>query len=263
MPTIRSGFSSLRERQEKQSAQMMSGDFIPYMRLVDDGDMVTFRIVSEHNEERARELGLHSHLISADFHRHEALSSKGRKYFTSTICGLEEDEDGMLHGHCELCDGDIRRSLQFMVWVWVFSIMHKKQNSDVNNPWKAVKVGAMQMYEEPVNKFMIWQDGYYSQQALESRIDFFDSITDRNYRRIRRGAPGDRKATYELINGDPSDIPADILESSRELPDLFEVALGNVRTMSGAVEEKKEEGAYEDVSIPESTGEIDFDNLGF
>lgn len=239
MTRILSGFGGLRTKQEEESAKRLSGDFIQYMRLADDGDIVRFRIVSEHEEERCAESGLPSYLISAMFHRHKALSSKGREYFTATLCGMEEDEAGELYGECRLCDEEVARSLQFMVWAWVYAVFHKKQNADVKNQWARGKLGEMVMYKEPINKFMVWQDGFFSSQMLEGRIQRYGTLTDRDYERTRRGARGQTQVKYELDSLDPTELSPEVRRQLPGLPDLMDIATGKVRTMSGDAAKEK------------------------
>ena len=271
MARVTAGFGNLRKEQEAQSAGRMNGDFIKYLRLSDDGDMAKIRIVSSHEAGKTSETGIPSYSVNAVFHRHEAWSSNNKRYFTSTICGKEQDKYGNLVGECSLCDQEIPRSLQFMLWVWVYDIYHKTQNPDPKNPWEIGKLGALEMYKEPINQFMIWQDGYYSSQALEGRIAQYGSITDRDYWRIRRGVRGSQQVRYELDRDEPSDIPPEIVEKAKLLPDLMEVAVGNIRTMDGNSPSFQTEGTplkssddpvvaprYEEVSM-----DIDEEDLPF
>ena len=260
MVRVTSGFAGMKQRQEAQNERMSGGDFIPYMRLKDDGDMVRFRIVSSHDSELIKETGVDSHLVSAVFHRHRAQASSGKMYFTATMCAKEEDEDDNLWGDCQLCDEEIPRSLQFMVWVWVYGIYHRYQNEDAKNPWERGRLGHMTVYYEPVERFEVWQDGFYSSQALETRIERFGTITDRDYERTRRGAKGNQKTTYELEYLDPSPIEDSIVEAAQELPSLIDVAEGRVATMDGRqVEEKTSEPErdFGEARRPERTENLD------
>ena len=233
MSKLIAGFSGMKKAQEEQSSRRLQGDFIQYLRLSDDGDIAKFRIVSSHDPDLTKETGIPSYLISAVFHRHEDFSKNGKRFFTSTICGKEEDDYGNLVGECNLCDVDIPRSLQFMIWVYVYAIYHKHPSPDPKVKWDEGKLGAMLVYKEPVEKFMVWQDGYYSSRALEGRIEQYGSLTDRDYMRIRRGARGNQQVQYELERLEPEPIPDNIVEQAKDLPDLMEVAVGNIRTMGG------------------------------
>lgn len=251
MTVIKSGFKNLQDKQEQQSAQRLQGDFIPYLRLGDDGDIARFRVISEHETERCAETGTLSYLISAMFHRHEARSTGGKKYFTTTLCALEEDEDGMVSGQCQLCDEEVSRTLQFLVWTYAYSMFHRQQGGDVKSPWKRVKVGEMTMYEEVLNKFMVWQDGFFSYQSLEGRIARYGNMTDRDYERTRRGARGSQQVKYELDALDPSPIDPQILEDAKKLPSLEDVASGAVRTMGGGTgEEGVKKASSEEAAAP-------------
>ena len=263
MVRVTTGFGNMERRQEAQSSGM-GGDFIQYMRLRDDGDTVRFRMVSSHEQHLVEQTGIDSVFVSAAFHRHQAISKAGRTYFTSTLCNKEEDEEGNLHGECSLCDEEIPRSLQFMTWVWVYHIDHRRQNDDLNNPWQVGQVGNMTVYRENVNKFMIWQDGYYSSQALGTRVSRYGTLTDRDYERTRYGVRGAQgKISYELEGLDAAPIDSEIVRNAQALPSLMDVATGKVRTMDGrgngdVAGSQSQEPVHKEVSRPSSNGNRDF-----
>ena len=253
MNRVATGFSGHQRQQERESANRQ-GNFINYLRLPDDGDIAKFRIVSSHEPAKMVDTGINSCLISAVFHRHQQLSKNGREFYTNTLCDREEDEGGNLVGACELCDSKIPRSLQFMVWVYVYDYLHKQQNSDQGTKWPQVKLGELIMYREEMNRFVIWQDGFYSSQALEGRLQRYGSITDRDYMRVRRGARRSQQVRYELDGLEVSSIRPDIVVEAQDLPDLYEVALGKVRTLGGG--DAEEPSTYDgptptEVSVPD------------
>ena len=233
MPAVGTGFASLRTEHDRLSAQRINGGFIPYMRLRDDNDIVRFRILSAHEESYEAITGIPSTMLYGYFHRYSQTSATGKQYFTSTICGKEEDENGNLIGECPLCDQDIRRSLQFMVWVYVYSIYHERQNTDSNNLWPRGEIGAMVVYEEKVNKYMIWQDGFFSFQALGGKLQRYETLNDRDYERIRHGVRGTQAVRYDLESLDPNPMNPAIIQGAQNLPKLIDVALGKTRTMDG------------------------------
>ena len=61
-----------------------------------------------------------------------------------------------------------------------------------------------------MNKFMVWQDGYYMTQMLESRVERLGTLTDRDYLITRHGLKGQQKVTRDLDGEDPSPIDADV-----------------------------------------------------
>ena len=264
---VLSGFNAFEKRLERESERRKSeSGFIPYLRLADDGDMIRFRIVSEHESEKASQIGAGSHLISAVFHRHSAMSSKGQPYYTNTMCSMEETEDGELVGQCSLCDSEIARATQFLVWAWAYEGYHIRQNSDVNNPWKMGKMGEMPVYVEPMNKFMVWQDGFYSSQSLKGRLQIYGSITDRDYIRTRRGVRKSQQVRYELDGLDPTPMSPEIFERSKSLPDLMGVADGTIKNLGGESEKSVENSPvkkYVEVAIVTEVTENNVDDLPF
>ena len=234
MPKILSGFDAMFNQQQKESRER-SGKFIPFMRLGDDGDCAKFRIVSSHSLEAMAHEGLNSHSISAVFHRHQARTNSGREYYTASLCELEEEEGGTVTGSCQYCTEEISRSLQFMIWVYVYYVDHMRQNPDPKgDPWTEEQVGSMTVYRQVFNEFMVWQDGFHSSEALKARIQRLGSITDRDYERIRHGVRRATNVTYELIPGEPSPVSIKIKQEALLLPDLYDIAEKKVRTMPGA-----------------------------
>lgn len=263
---LKSGYKSLEQSQEDDSNKRLSGDFIQYLRLGDDGDIARFRIISEHEEDKASDVG--TFMIHGMFHRHEATSQRtGKVYFTTSLCGKEEDDDGYLHGECSLCDAEIRRVRQFLLWVYVYDVYHRTQNSDVDNPWELAKLGEMKVYKESMDRFMVWQDGWHATQSLKSKIERFGSLTDRLYERERTGARGSRQVTYMLTSLDPEPINPEILELAKELPDLEDIATSKVRTMGGSPDNSSESAtpakAYREVVISKPTETEDDTDLPF
>ncbi len=239
MPSVRRGFGTMKAEQERQDANRQ-GDFIPFLRLRDDGDMARIRIVSEHSEEAQATAGVHSVLLNGEFHRYSKLSKSGKSFFTTSLCELEQDpETSELSGECPYCDRDITRSTQFMVWVYVRGILHKVQNSNPEKPWKVVKMGVGTMYAEEIGKFMVWQDGFFMSQKIEGRISRYDTLTDRDYTITRHGMRGTQKVQRDLETEEPSAISAEILAESAELPDLVKIATGEITKMDGTGEAEK------------------------
>ena len=258
MGRIASGFSGLTKQYDEVSS---AGDFIRYFLLPDDGDIAVFRIISEHEEEIAKEKELDTWLVRGVFHRHRATSQTGKTFFKATLCGKEEDENGILQGQCDFCDNDIRRSLMFLVWVYVYGIYHRRQNNQ--GMWEQAQLGQMTVYKEPVDKFMVWQGGFYDFQDLQSKLEMYGTLTDRDYRRIRRGARGDMQVSYAMEYMDPKSIREEILAQVGDLPDLAAIADGSITTMDGKVSDSsstKDEGGGEASFAPPQYSEVPTNN---
>ena len=269
MPKVTTGFQNYIQQQERDSERRLNGDFIQYMRLSDDGDIVRFRIVSSHDWDASDNVGIPSVLVSGYFHRHQIYTPTGKSFYTSTICTMDEDSDGNLSGECSLCDAEYPRSLQFLIWVWVYYIDHRRQNEDGQFPWEQTKVGAMTVYREKINRFRIWQGGFYDFQALEGRVARYGALTDRDYERIRRGAKGDTRTKYELEGQESTSMDMTIKDLAQHLPDLEKVAMGETRMMDGTIatpnddkEDSSKQGATE-ISVPPKQGKNLLDDLPF
>ena len=249
MVKIAVGYSASKVLQEAESKRRFSGDFIPYFWLAGHNDIARIRIVSSHEADQAEKLGVPSVMVTAPFHRHQMTSRSGVRYYTNTMCLKDIDADGILHGECNLCDQEepVARYDQFMLWVWVYYLLHP--NADEAKKWEEVQVGQQIMYQETLNKFMIWQDGFRARQSLEARLDRNGSLTDRDYERTRFGAKGGQ-VSYEFLPLEPTAMPAHILEAAQALPSLIDVAEKKVRTMDGKPDPdaaERESGSHTEV----------------
>lgn len=230
---IKQGLDYFRQLQEQESASRMGGDFIKHLRLGDDGDQARIRIVSSHDPDLVRDTGIPSHLFAGMFHGVQRTSPSGKTYWNNLLCQRRQVEDGVWEGRCEYCDADNAPRTKCMLWVWVYGIYHRRQNSDLATPWEQVMQGHLTLYREKVEQFWIWLAGYYDMQKLEGRAARNGTLTDRDYDWERHGVRGSQQVTYELIPGDVSPIAASIVERAQSLPDLAKVATGEVRTMDG------------------------------
>ena len=233
MPRVQTGFGNLQKRQEQESKNRLTGDFINYLRLGDDGDMARFRILSAHEDEYMATSGVPSSIVSASFHRVEQYSKAGKRFFSNILCGKEEDEDGALNGECKYCEGELGRRVMFMVWIYLYDYYHRRQSADLAKPWTQVQIGQMTLYREPINRYVIWQDNYFAQQQLEGRLSRYGNINDRDYDRTRRGVKGDTQVRYELEGLEPSVMDAKVKAGAQNLPDLYKIAMGEVQTLDG------------------------------
>ena len=253
---MRTGFGAHQQAQGRADADFQRGGFIPYLRLKDDGDIAKIRVVSEHEEDAAKEAGVHSTMRSAAFHNVEERSQQGKAWFHDVLCTLEEDEDtSELSGGCTLCAMENRRTQKFMAWVWVYGIYHRAQSPDPKVRWEQGNLGRQLVYKEPMDKFMVWQDGYFMSQLLEGRLARYGRLTDRDYLITRHGMKNTRKVTRDLDAMEPSVIPPDILDLSKNLPDLMAIASGEVTSMDGAGPSEGGTGeSFGEVVLPQFDG---------
>ena len=255
MTRIGTGMAGMKAQQERNDANFSrkNSDFIPYLRLKDDGEIAIMRIVSEHEPEVAERMGVHSSLVHAAFHNVLVYSMKGNPYRTDRVCTLEENEDGELVGECSSCDGDINRQEKFLLWVYVKQIFHKTQNPNPKEPYTAVQGG----YSETVEDYRLWMDGFYMTQTLNLRINSYGVLTDRDYQLTRSGIKGSQKVTKDLSALKESPMGEKILEGSRNLPDLGLIADGVITSMDGSGPDTPREGdtgQHQEVDLPSFGG---------
>lgn len=269
---LRTGFNSAQQHEEQRAANFQGGKFIPYTRLRDDGDMMRFRMVTDSDAEFGQQSGAPHVIVQGDFHRHQKSSSKGRMFWTSTLCTLQPDEKtGELKGECVLCADENRRSTLFMAWVWVYAYYHRAQNPEFNandpktadKKWPLVQVGNMKVYREDVNGFVMWQDGFYMWEQLSGKQSRFGTLCDRDYLVIRKGTRGQQKVIRTLEALEVTPLPSeDLMAQAAVLPALEKIATGEVDKMTG----EGDAPAPTEVEVPlneEETAEIEVPIPGF
>lgn len=242
---IKYGVKSMQASQERADEEFLSGTFIPYLRLKDDGDRARFWFVTEADEKAVEEGRAPHRLLNGYFHDIPKVSKRGVRFFKTILCSL--DDEGV--GQCDLCEQELARGLKFMVWVYVGGIYHKFQNTG-EAKWPQRKLDRLTMYEEKYNKYMVWQAGYYMSQRLFDRVGRFGTLLDRPYELIRHGARNTRQVQYDLEYGEPKAIAAKIMEGAKELPSLEDIATGRIETMDGE-ESQRPSRQYEEVAAPE------------
>ena len=270
---VRSGFKALKQKQQAESERRGNGKFIPYLMLFNDKDIAKIRIVSSSDAEGIEDTGIDSKLVSAPFHRVQQTSRTGKQFFGFVLCELEEDDDGFISGECKWCDSGNSVQDYFLVWVYVYAIYHREPSPDPEVKWMRGKIGQITVYEEEVNAFKVWRGGWGAIQSLESKLERYGNITDRDYEWIRNGAKGDQQTRYELETGDPSPIPDYIIKEAASLPDLEKIAIGEITTMDGSEDAeatKSEDKGYSEVSLrqevskpstDDSDDDFDFDEF--
>ncbi len=237
MARIRTGADATAKAYAENTSGGGSGnDFIPYMRLQDDGDIVRFCFVTELDVETAKKAGTPHVVINAEFHRIQKTSSGGKTYYNFDLCDLDYDsEAGEMTGECSECSADNRRTSRFMTWIYVESFLHTFQNPDQSQPWQKVQMGRMELFRQPVNSYMVFADGFYMWQSLQGKIDMYGTMMDRQYMITRHGARNQRKVTRDLdaLKQDP--ISAEIIAGAADLPSLEAIATREVETMDGKI----------------------------
>ncbi len=255
---MRSGFGALKDHQAQADAAFKGDSFIPEVRLRDDCDIVRMRNMSECEDDMAAQAGVHSVMLSGEFHNVQSRTQSGKTRYSDILCSLNEDDAGELIGDCIHCSADNKRSTKFMMWVYVYAIYHRTQSTDPTAQWPRGKLGAQTVYKEEIDKFMVWQDGYYMTQMLESRVERLGTLTDRDYLITRHGVRNQQKVTRDLDGEDPSPLDMDIVGRSAELPLLLDIATGSVTNLdgSGPSPEQAPTEEYSEVELPTFGGSV-------
>lgn len=127
--------------------------------------------------------------------------------------------------HCEHCARNEKVRPFFWYWIHVYNIYYSRP-FEGREP---VKIGSMMKYKQTVNGPLILMRPTSSHGVIETIINTYGTLTDRDYKWIRQGERGDQRTTYALFPiGEPSDPPAVVARYRDKLPDLEDVATGKV-----------------------------------
>ncbi len=261
---IVTGFDSMRRQDAAREASGGGGggNYIRYVILGDDGDMVLFRSVTESDAAFAEKAGTPHVFIKGEFHSVPQTSKRGRAFWRDVVCGSRFDEEKEEWvGECDLCKSEVRRRTQFFSWVYVYAFYFKAQDpryipgdsATAKFQRKQVRRGESIFYKEDVDKFCLWQDGYYMLELLKSKIGQFGTLCDRDYMVIRHGVRKNQNTQRELEAQPPTPMPAEMLEGAAALPHLNDVALGKTRTYGGAAAAQEIPEEVDLADIPEDT----------
>ncbi len=277
MPLLKKGIGG-----EGVNRPQGKGQFIPKMTLREDQDRVRFRVVSSMDQwgvqegqfdSHAQKMGLPDTLVWGEFHRELMTSKTGKQWAKFHPCSMEQDADtNEAVGDCGFCKNEVRRTSQFMMWVYVYAYYHLKPSTDSSKPWELVKFGNINLYKEVVDDYQLWQDGFYMMQKILGKCTQYGTMSDRDYLITRLGKRGDQKVTRELEPIKPSAINSDTVLGAAHLPSLLDVAMGKVETMDGLTQSTDVSGVMPEVSMNEPTsvefgaddldGSLDMDLFG-
>ena len=260
---IVTGFNSMKRQDAvRQASGAGGGNYIRYVTLKDDGDMVLFRMVTDSDAEFAKQSGVPHVFIKGEFHSVQGTSTRGKDFWRDVLCESHFDEEKeQWVGKCENCENQTRRRTQFFSWVYVYAFYFRAQdvryvpgdNQTDKFKRKQVRRGKNDIfYKEEVNKYCLWQDGYYMLELLKTKIGQFGTLCDRDYEVIRHGVRRSQQTQRELIAHDPVPMPEEIKEGALELPTLADVANGKTRTYNTSTTQAVPE-EVDLADIPEDT----------
>ncbi len=197
------------------------GDFIRNIRLINDRESCVIRFLTEHDDffwER-----FHRNMVSGDF--------RGFKVCVKSALGQA----------CILCDDGDKAGTQFLGWV------QELYHDYIDNPsfvkdedLEEVQVGKRTVLRHQVNEPRLIRASIMHFDPIQYQYDEEETLLDRDFKWVRIGKKGSKLPTYILKPGSTSKLPKDLRELAASLPDLEDVALGKVETLSeGGTEEEK------------------------
>ena len=148
---------------------------------------------------------------------------------------------------CELCEtggkdgkGD-RAGTQFLGWV------QELYHDYIDNPsfvkdedLEEVQVGKRTVLRHQVNEPRLIRASIMHFDPIQYQYDEEETLLDRDCKWVRIGEKDSPRPTYILKPGSPSKLSKDLRELAASLPDLEDVALGKIETLSeGGSEEEK------------------------
>lgn len=208
------GLGELKAKAEQ--ARSFSNEDRILLLKIKDGEHARIRILTDTED-----------IIKAGIHEVTKTTPKGPVY-PKIYC---TKEDG---GVCEECNrGDIPKSTLFF-WVYVYEIMHKRQNPQLEQDpnatrWTQVKLSGTVYYREDVNGPRILRtkrgNNKYIEKMFVDYADEYGTWCDRDYRWSRTGSSMD-DTSYSLVPKDPSKMTKEITEVVKSLPKLTDYVMG-------------------------------------
>jgi hypothetical protein len=222
----------------QETVSLSEGERIRRLTLL-DGESALIRFISDGDD-----------VVKAYMHNIEKDTPYGRK-FVWAYC-TKNDNDS-----CPHCSTNRAKGMLYL-WVYVYSIMHRKQNpaldeDDSADRWQPVKVGNITYYKEEVNYPRIFSLSVGRANAYQSKLVGFwqenGTLTDRDYKFSRTGQKLD--TIYDLIPKDKSKKSKEVAQYTLEdLPSVSDYVTGKNYSMNPTGEseaEEKEEGKEEDL----------------
>lgn len=155
--------------------------------------------------------------ISADYHN---LYDNATRKRSSAPCTKTDDKE------CDWCSQDVPVSDMMMMWVWVYDIMHTKQNPDAS--WDPVKGGNRSYFKEDVNTLRLLKRPMANWNDFEDIIVDLGSLKNKKLKMKRRGRKGDQRTYYNVSVLENIKLNKVQNRLVRVLPKLSDVVKGNV-----------------------------------
>lgn len=216
------------DQEPEEKANMGGGarNFIPPIKLGENGESCVFRVLTERPDFQHQE-----------FHR--IFSGKAFKGYE--IC------DAMFEKRCKLCnDSDdkvSRTGTQF--FGWVFERYHDYVDEESIPNWvdgdsvEEMQIGKRTVFRAAVNEPKLLKYAYTHFNPFQEQWDEEETLCDRDFKWKRTGEPNDMKTSYSLRGGTVEKASRDIRDVIAALPDLEQVSLGLITSLDPDDEEEK------------------------
>jgi hypothetical protein len=189
-----------------------AGKFINRVRLRDKFEAEQVRFLTEHDD-----------IYWEECHRfQQSVGNQGKSVWMTRVC------PAVIGQPCIRCNnGDKRGNVWF---AWVFSDFVDLAQPGENRA--VVKVGQLQRYRLQTNEVRLAQFSAAHKEMLDEVIAQFGTVTDRDYRILRRSEAGNKKPSYTMQPaGEPCERP-ELEEFLSKLPDLEDVAFGKIEKLN-------------------------------
>ena len=232
----------LKEIQEKTAETAnLAGTGTRYLYL-GEGDSAQIRFASDEE------------MIQTKIHEYEELTPNGKKY-RKPYC-----VENLMGVPCKWCvTGNLPKNV-FVFLVYVYHIIHKSQNPELNNDpaakrWEAVKSGAATFYKEDIEDMRVLRVKFgkdsYLKNAVLQLVGEYGTLCDRDYKFVRMGAG--KNTSYSFIPKDPSKISAKVIDAIKDSPSLEDILIGKKadapKVQATIIADEGDEGS-EDIPAP-------------
>ena len=206
---------------------------------------INFLYLGDHEVAELRFLTDADGLIKAKIHTLQEMTPKGMKY-TKKYCTMDD------LGTCSECAKGIAAKSFIYLWAYIFKVYHAAQNPKLDQyadakKWSPVKLNdGKTYYVEEVNGPMVFRISIGQKQVYQNTLAGFardyGTLIDRNYRISRTGK------SLDTIYGITPLKESPMVDAIKDLylPDLGDVIIGKVKSMSPQ-EEAKPENAEEEL----------------
>ena len=132
--------------------------------------------------------------------------------------------------------------MKFLAWVFTYThdYIEKSDAEKAGDPEVIKLRGGRKVYRVEIDEAQLICFSAAHKTAIQRAAEKYDTLLDRDYDLIRSGEAGYQRTTY-LLEGDDEEEMSDELEELAEgLPNLEDIASGEVETLGDDEEEEEE-----------------------